>query len=248
MFVSCIDFCWSGLHLVCFVSFKSCFKTCSATHLDPDSSGDYDRRTPLHLACASGNHGAVEATLETDALIWYNIHAHLRLITVFCWLRSADLWSGVYTSNIESHCHIVWECVINTVPSSQSFLCTEDVSFHRFCCMRKPSIWIAWGSQTSNCCARESRTRKDQALYTSILKSYVKIMGELWRTSQKHGRNWRTWIFSHLFHHVSKSSIFIWSTNPPLHHVFHERSWQFWAHAFDGGRTKRELHIPYGSK
>ena len=24
-------------------------------------TGDYDRRTPLHLACASGNHGAVEA-------------------------------------------------------------------------------------------------------------------------------------------------------------------------------------------
>lgn len=37
---------------------------------------------------------------------WYNIHAYLRLILVFCWLRSADLWSGVYTSNIESHCHI----------------------------------------------------------------------------------------------------------------------------------------------
>ena len=152
---------------------------------------------------------------------------------------------GVYTSHIESHCHIVWECVINTVPSSQSFLCTEDVSFHRFCCMRKPSIWTAWGSQTSNCCARESRTRKDQALYTSILKNYVKIMVELWRTSQKHGRNWRTWFFSHLFHHVSKSSIFIWSTNPPLHHVFHERSWQFWAHAFDGGRWLKENFIYY---
>lgn len=147
---------------------------------------------------------------------WCNIHAHLRLIIVFCWLRSADLWSGVYTSNIESHCDIVWECVINTVPSSQSFLCTEDVSFHRFCCMRKPSIWTAWGSQTSNCCARESKTRKDQALKTSIPKNYVKIMGELWRTSQKHGRNWRTWVFPHLFHHVSKSSIFIWSTNPQI--------------------------------
>lgn len=72
LFVLCIDFCWSGLHLVCFVSFKSCFKTCSASHLDPDSSGDYDRRTPLHLACASGNHGAVEATLETDALIQHS--------------------------------------------------------------------------------------------------------------------------------------------------------------------------------
>ena len=44
----------------------------SASHLDPDSSGDYDRRTPLHLACASGNHGAVEATLETDALILHS--------------------------------------------------------------------------------------------------------------------------------------------------------------------------------
>ena len=187
----------------------------SESHLVPDSSGDYDRRTPLHLACASGNHGAVEATLEADALIQHSCtFTDLRLIIVFCWLRSADLWSGVYTSNIDSHCHIVWECVINTVPSSQSFLCTEDVSFHRFCCMRKPSIWTAWGSQTSICCARESRTRKDQALYTSILKNYVKRMVELWRTSQKHGRNWRTWIFSHLFPHVSKSSIFIWSTTP----------------------------------
>ena len=48
------------------------------------------------------------------------------------------------------------------------------------------------------------------------LNFYVQIMGELWRTSEKHGRNWRTWIFSHLFHHVSKSSIFIWSTNPQI--------------------------------
>lgn len=28
---------------------------------DTVRAGDYDRRTPLHLACASGNHGAVEA-------------------------------------------------------------------------------------------------------------------------------------------------------------------------------------------
>ena len=55
----------------------------SASHLDPDSSGDYDRRTPLHLACASGNHGAVEATLETDALIQHSCTFTVRLIILF---------------------------------------------------------------------------------------------------------------------------------------------------------------------
>lgn len=141
---------------------------------------------------------------------------------IYVWLlffvdSEVQIFEVGYIQVIESHCHIVWECVINTVPSSQSFFCTEDVSFHRFCCMRKPSIWTAWESQTSNCCARESRTRKDQALYASILKSYVKIMGELWRTSQKTWTKLKNLNFFppvSSFHHVSKSSIFIWSTNP----------------------------------
>jgi len=32
------------------------------------NAGDYDRRTPLHLACASGNHGAVEVLLHEEAI------------------------------------------------------------------------------------------------------------------------------------------------------------------------------------
>lgn len=32
------------------------------------NAGDYDRRTPLHLACASGNHGAVEVLLHEDVI------------------------------------------------------------------------------------------------------------------------------------------------------------------------------------
>lgn len=32
------------------------------------NAGDYDRRTPLHLACASGNHGAVEVLLQEDVI------------------------------------------------------------------------------------------------------------------------------------------------------------------------------------
>ncbi|CAE7946664.1 SKOR [Symbiodinium sp. KB8] len=30
--------------------------------------GDYDRRTPLHLACASGNHAAVEVLIQEDSI------------------------------------------------------------------------------------------------------------------------------------------------------------------------------------
>lgn len=33
-----------------------------------DLKRDYDRRTPLHLACASGNHGAVEVLLHEDVI------------------------------------------------------------------------------------------------------------------------------------------------------------------------------------
>lgn len=32
------------------------------------NAGDYDRRTPLHLACASGNHGAVEVLLQEESI------------------------------------------------------------------------------------------------------------------------------------------------------------------------------------
>jgi len=32
------------------------------------NAGDYDRRTPLHLACASGNHAAVEVLIQEESI------------------------------------------------------------------------------------------------------------------------------------------------------------------------------------
>ncbi len=78
-------------------------------------------------------------------------------------------------------------------------------------------------------------------IYTSILKKYAKTMGRLLKPTENHGGHWTTWFFATCFINVSKRTHHL--INKSFHQTCHERSGQLWANTFDGGWTKRELHI-----
>ena len=89
-------------------------------------TGDYDRRTPLHLACASGNHGAVEAF---DLWLWKHTAP-----------SSVDIRRHPFSSrkSLGNHLEITWKSLGNHL-----LLCAILVVHSRARCFCK-RMWSTW--------------------------------------------------------------------------------------------------------